>query len=352
MRFFLPATAAAFLFMLGCDSKECTSQSDCPGGNICTGDGTCVPSCATPPCRVTQDAGPRDTGVDTGVDGGDTGVDGGDAGVDGGDTGVDGGDAGVDGGDAGDAGPDAGGLPNAGVVWLGEFLTTPASFTAYAEFKDRSAGMYDVSTQAFTPADGVCALSSVRRTGGMEVGIEAGSVMIVTGQLANQMIAYGPVGGGRYEPTAPLTANIYFNSPGVDFDIAGGSGTGVPPTTASLPAPPQLIVLLPMANQTVLLQQGVTFSWQAGGAGGSAVTVAELYDVDRRVSLSCVVADDGSFTLPSDAVQAFQDLSPAAPYTLELRYQVTTVQTVTLQGTNVELPIELIAARGQRWAAQ
>lgn len=355
MRTSLFVATLSCLVNLGCESTECTSQRDCPTGNICTGEGECVPSaCANPPCQVPQDAGPRDTGIDTGVGAGDAGDAGVDAGDGGPDSGVDGGpDGGVDGGDGGVDGGSDGGVASGGKVWIAEFLTTPASFTAFAEFLDRSAGDYDVSVETFSPANATCTLRRQRRVGGMEVGIEAGSVMIETGQLPNQQITYVSVGAGRYEPPAPLTANIYFNSPGVDFDIVGGNGSGVPPTAVSLPSPPPLNVVLPVGNQPVSLQQGVTFSWQVAGASTDGrVTVAELYDTNRDVSLSCVVQDTGGFTLPSDLIQAFFDESPVSPYTLELRYQYSAVETVTLQGTSDELPIELIAARGQRWAAQ
>ncbi len=204
------------------------------------------------------------------------------------------------------------------------------------------------------PANGSCGLQRTTLISGAILPLVADRVTIDIGTLPNQMLTYLPVGNGRFEPQFAPTANLFFGSTAVVFTIVSTNQSGtLAGATATTPPPPPMNVSVPAVGLDVPLAQGVSFVWQPATAPPAGTrAIAEVYDADRNVKLTCLVVQDvGSFTLPPDLMSEYFAQGPTSPLTLELRYELPAAANVGLVGTGDTLPVIFHAGQGRRWAA-
>ncbi len=310
MRVFGLCVAIGVLAGAAACSSECKNRSDCGGGFKCD-DGECVaeqPFVPTDRC----DAGPsgsclpvRDGGTMTSTNTMDR----------------DGGEMQPprDGG-VGDAGfPDAS-VPGArGSVWIREQTSSgnTSEYVVNAELVDESMASFDSTTDTFLNNDGDCELVVRRQTGGTLQPIRTDHVEVALGgSVATINLEY--TSDGRYEPAAgtQYTRRMFAaaQNPTVTF-VAGAGGGAFSPGPIPVPVPTEVTGSVLAPGSTTTLNNPV--SWNTMPIDQPVTVVAT--DADGEVVLTCFPLNDGGYTIPFDAQQAWQAATPTQPWTLELR---------------------------------
>ncbi|MCK6547254.1 hypothetical protein L6R52_15490 [Myxococcota bacterium] len=340
--------------LAGCADEGCKGPKDCAAGLSCVsgvcereqGGGTRFRD-AGPDSGIHADAAAPDTGApDTGV------IDAGDGGV---------ADAGPDGGapplnDAGlDAGPrDAGEYPSSGELVYAELFTGAASeATGSGTFEDRTGTTYTTSSQSFADGEGSsCTVTTARLASGSPTPITAQRI-VLTDELRTTTRTLVPdsAGSGTFDLSGNPGPGL-FTTPGSIFirvDSAGTPGS-LEDTEVSAGSPRIFFgATQPAVGVPVNLLSGVAMSWTVAGAGSSAVV--EVADAPREVVMKCTITDDGSYTIPIDALRAWYAEGPTAPATLELRYDDVRGYSFGREGGAPSLPVNVRLSRGVRWSA-
>ena len=330
---------------LGC--SECERDRDCGEGLVCTA-GACVepPAPAPPPPPVPRlDVGPRDLGGP--VDAGDVGpIDAGDAGA--GDAGAgDAGDAGA--GDAGDAGTPLVG-PLRGRVWHRELRIAGGETTeSGALFQDLGALQVTVEREVFgglVAQGGTCLLFTLD-TDGPPAPVPAHDVILRAAAPGGSMLTLSPTAEGRLAPGAPPSAPFLAPMQALEIMIQGAA-SGLAAAVAQVESPGARLFANPIASQ-LDLRAPITFVWTVGPTSGFVYLVAEVSGPERpEVVLDCTIVDDGLFTLPLGAADAFEAARAGRPATLRLVRRTLTMRQVALQpGGTIDVALELEV--GFRW---
>jgi hypothetical protein len=327
---------------------ECEHLSDCLKDEACV-DGVCTPVTGQPPMR--RDASvPFDSGVvpDAGPDAGDA-------------------DAGGDGGVPFDGGPGPdGGVPDArvgpsplptsgdlGFVWVGEVFVAngESDFHAIGLLQNLDGATFSTSVRMYPDAEGrSCTLQTRRMTGGAVAGYDATEISVIPGPQPFSPFSMLPVGDGRFAPIAEPVDRIYNKSRNALFDIVGsGSVTSVESDVAVVPAPAFAFedIAFPRGSPIVISPPPNPLRWERSDLSIGEITI-EVADAPREVILTCVVADDEDYVLPSGATADFLAEAPTAPAYLEIRYdrEATLPATVMSGGT---ISVTYRASQGLRY---
>lgn len=312
----LPSPSAlALLFAClsteSCSSDACERQDDCAADEICSSSGACVAR-PDPGPRPRFDAGRGDLGVpETGArDAGDAGAR--DAGPpDASDGGAR--DAGRP--DAGDAGArDGGALPSApeGFVRVRILdLGGPQETRLRAVLQDLSGADVE-ETEMTVPAPGAsCVLRERRVRAGLPRAIFTPAVLIAAEDTPT--VVYRLVGDalGIYA-VSPLATALTNAGEDVRFEIeAAPAGSpspalsGIGPVLVPTPAAPS--GLRPSPALPLALSSTTDFRWTPSGASGASVVFELATVIGDRLRATCVVPDNGAFTLPGNLTLTFRN---------------------------------------------
>lgn len=329
---------AALSVSFGCEEPQCKALSDCDIGQICV-EGLCHNG-QTGLWDQRDAAFPRrpDTGMTT--DGGD----GGDAGP--------GQDAGsMDSGGPGDGGSTLDGgvgstrsrptpLPvtgDLGFVWVAELYDseTTSAHHAFGLLQSLDGATYTTRLQRHQDAEGTtCEVRTRRRSGGAPTPFEAREISVIPGPQPFAPFSMYPVGDGRFEPSQEPIERLFNKSRFATFQIFGNGNTrsvdgdlrqvSAPPFPFEDPAFPRgaPIALDPPPNPLL---------WTESDLTQGDITI-EVFDQPREVLLTCVVADDGAYTIPAAAVSDFLAATPTTPVYLEIRYDREATATEAVEG--------------------
>lgn len=318
----LGALALGALFSVGC-SEECEISPDCEPGMLCR-DNKCVDRPIILPGTRDggPDAGPRDAGF---RDGGfrDGGPDAGPR--DGGDR-----DGGTDAGMR-DAGfPDGAILGGRGTLRIQE-RTTGASSSDYvfvAELVDESNASIEEATNTFFDADGrTCELRVRRVVGGTVRPLLADRIVVqLGGGLADVTLEHDADGVYLPVPGTTFTRRMFerVDSPSVTI-LSGPGGPVYTDGPVPIPIPTEVRALVPAAGSTASLV--TPLSWQIQPV--EELVTVEVSDATREVVLTCQPLNDGGFTFPFDARQAYAATARTDPQIITLtRDRTATAQAI------------------------
>lgn len=270
------------------------------------------------------------------------------------------GDGGPDGGPPGDGAvaPDGGGLDagDGGVI----DASPPAPFAQFT-YRERSrplSGTIEVvaeglfvdertatvrrSVQNLTDVDAVvCRLSERRVTAGQPQPYGLGPARLVAGGGEVPLVS-GP--DGRLSPASPPPIGFATQAAAIALEIQGGSGPmGLAPFTLSVPGPPPILVIGPMATAQVDLVPAPLITWIP--PAGLPTIIVELASLDREVVLVCPVVNDGIYQPAPTTVDAFLALAGAVPATLEVRTETFGTFMASVDGQPI-VPVTFQVANG------
>lgn len=331
----LVALAAA----AGCDDPKCTAQSDCDFGEICV-EGLCHHGQignwrqrdAAFPVRPDTGVAPNDG--DGGPDGGLPDQDGGgmDAGAP-----LDGG--GMDGG-VGPVMSRPTPLPvtgDLGFVWVAELYDseTTSAHRAFALLQNLDGVTYTTSLQRHQDAESTtCEIRTRRRSSGTPDAYEAQEISVIPGPQPFSPFSMYPVGDGRFEPAQDPVDRIFNESRFAVVQIFGnGNARSIDGAPRQVNAPPFPFEdpAFPRGSPIAIEPPPNPLRWTKSDLSQGDITI-EVFDQPREVLLTCVVADDGAYTIPSAAVSDFRAATPTPPVYLEIRYDREARATETVEG--------------------
>jgi hypothetical protein len=330
----------------GCSQPECEALSDCESNENCV-DGVCQP-------RVggKLDAGIRpDTGIVLGPDTGTTT----DAGIEPSDAGMMGNnDGGIPMTDAGSGDAGLGALPSSGdfgFVWAGELYgETTSSYHAFGLLQRLDATTFDRTEQTYPDGeDTACSLWTRRLIGGTPIGFEAQEISVIPGPQPFSPFSMYPIGNGRYEPIQDPVERMYNKSRTALFQIYGTSNMGsVDGALVGVTAPGFVFedVAYPR-GQPIPISPPPELRWRPHELTNGFITI-ELFASARDVVLTCLIGDDGVYTIPSMAVSDFLDALPVPPVYLEIRYDREVMTNENLLGGGT-IPVTYRASQGLRY---
>lgn len=352
---------AASLFWVACSDVECESAIDCVDPLVCEGNVCVKPSGQ----GYRRDAGPI---VDVGVE--DTGTststpsDGGsdDAGM--GDTGM------ADSGEpdsgmppSGDAGEQDAGAPrgdaetvaSGGEIYYAELENGVNVFAIdeWAELQDRSNATYAVVSRTFADFEGgQCVVRAERLISGTPTGYGAESIELRrTPNLVHSLV---PVAGrpGRFEPMTPPATRIFGDLGDTQARVVSSGGVGqLADYTGPLLRPDAVSVTAPQPlGSAINVENDVTFMWLIGTS--AQARVIELYDAPREVTLRCTTPNDGLYTVPPDAIDAWLAEAPLRPAFIELSTESDSMANIGVVGGGSDVPVLIRARRGARFSVQ
>ncbi|MEO1231672.1 MAG: hypothetical protein AAFZ18_22465 [Myxococcota bacterium] len=300
----------AVLLLASCDENECEGLSSCPCGFVCI-EGQCVADgICTPPTMDPVDLGPRDM-----EDAGDGEVSG-DADLSTGPDVPDLGDSGIsadvpDLSDVGDTGTTGEVLPNRNEVWASLVSTSMGDeYAALGYLQDRSSQRFMVSRQSFSAMGETCELVDRVSISGGPARFFVQEILLdsLFNEGAPRRLFSDSAEPGRYAAIVSQVPRFFTPGGPVEFEIRAGP-TGDPTSLGALPstslsAPSLVQALTPSVAGPIGLDGPVSFTWIQNSIGGSTIRF-EVRTLDDLLTLTCIVADDGGFTLPAAAGAAF-----------------------------------------------
>lgn len=330
------------LLWTSCTEKECEGLSDCPCGFVCV-EGACVAgTCRDAPPRV--DLGPVD-----GPEPGDGPVD-----ADLGDVSdvpdiPDISDMGElprppDGGEMGEI------LPNRNEVVAGlQMVSTGEEYASFGYLQNRSAERYLVSRQSFAAMGETCELVDRQRVSGTATRFFVQEIQLdsLFNEGAPRRLFSDANEPGRYASIVSTVPRFFIPGSAVDFAITAGPA-GDPASLGALAAtsvvaPTLIQALTPSVAAPLGLEAPVFFTWTPSSVGGASLRI-EARSADDLLTLTCVVADDGGFTLPAAAGAAFLGARGMREATLSVLRVASTTAMLSRDGggsETVELRVEV-----------